>query len=234
MRPLLIVDLETTGTDPASDHVIEVGAVLFDTVCAVPVACKSALVKHGGDNPAQLVNGIPHDVLAGPWCIEPEQIRPMLGGLAKLAHAPPIFVAHNAAFERSFLPGVGAEWICTFEDATWPRVSGETGSLVNIALAYGLGVSRAHRAIEDCLLLAALLGRVHEVESGLEAWLFRATEPKRELIACVSYDDRELAKRAGFRWDGERKVWAKSVGESRVEVFAAGLPFGTVSTREAA
>ena len=233
MKDLLIIDLETSGTDPDADHVVEVGAVLFSTSLAVPLACKSALVLSGA-NAAELVNGIPAASLTGPWCIAPEQIRPMIAGLAKLAPEPPIYVAHNAAFDRSFLPGVGAEWICTYGDATWPRMPGETGSLVNIALAYGLGVSRAHRAIEDCLLLAALLGRVHEVEGGLEQWMFRALEPKRELIACVSYDDRELAKHAGFRWDGERKVWAKRVGESRAAAFCEGLPFRVDGAREAA
>lgn len=234
MTQLLIVDLETSGTDPDKDQVVEVGAVLFDVATAAPVACKSALVRADA-NPAEHVNGIPAASLSGPWCITPEQVRPMLAGMAKLCPEPPIWLAHNAAFDRQWLPGLGERWICTYEDAVWPRMPGETGSLVNIALAYGLGVSRAHRAIEDCLTLAAVLSRVAEVEGGLEDWLFRATEPRRELIARVSYDDRELAKQAGFRWDAERRVWARAVGESRLEAFLAGLPFQvTGATQEAA
>jgi DNA polymerase-3 subunit epsilon len=221
---LLIVDLETTGTDPDRDAIIEVGAVLFDCATAVPVACKAALVR-AESNAAVLVNGIPETVLGGTWCIAPEQVRPTLAGLAKLAPEPPIFVAHNAAFERSFLPGVGERWICTWESAVWPRVSGETGSLTTIALAYGVGVSRAHRAIEDCLTLAAVLGRVHELEGGLDAWLFRATEPKREIIGCQRFEDNQLAKDAGFRWDSDSKLWTRRIGESRAEAFVSALPF---------
>ena len=183
---LLIIDLETTGTDPAVDHVVEVGAVLFDVDLAVPVACKSALVR-AESNPAELVNGIPAAALTGSWCITPEQVRPMLAGFAKLSPEPPIWVAHNAAFDRQWLPGLGDRWLCTYEDATWPRMPGETGSLVKV-----------------------------------------------ELIAQVSYDDRELAKRAGFRWDGERKVWAKWIGESRIYDFTKGLPFAVDRAREAA
>jgi DNA polymerase-3 subunit epsilon len=233
MTTLLIIDLETTGTDPDGDSIVEVGAVLFDCATAVPVACKSALVRAAA-NPAALVNGIPEAALAGPWCIAPEHVRPTLAGLAKLAPEPPILVAHNAAFERGFLPDFGERWICTWEDAVWPRVPGETGSLVNIALAYGVGIARAHRAIEDCLTLAAILGRVHEIEGGLDAWLFRATEPKAELIGCQRFEENQLAKDAGFRWDSDRKLWVRRIGESRVGAFVEALPFRVRQGSEAA
>lgn len=230
---LLIVDLETSGKDPATDHVVEVGAVLFDTDLAVPVACKSALVR-AESNAAEPVNGIPAAALGGPWCIAPEQVRPMLAGFAKLSPEPPIYVAHNAAFDRQWLPGLGERWICTYEDATWPRMPGETGSLVNIALAYGLGVSRAHRAIEDCLLLAAILGRVAEVEGGLGDWLARAMEPKVEIIGAQPREQNQLAKDAGFRWHADRKIWARKVRESQAEAFVAGLGFKVSGSRQAA
>lgn len=236
MTTLLIIDLETTGTDPEHDQIVEVGAVLFDCSTAVPVACKAALVR-AESNPAEALNGIPSAVLQQLWCIEPGRVRPMLLGLEKLGKSVDdvIWCAHNGtAFDRRFLPGLGERWIDTFTDATWPRVPGETGSLISIALAYGVGVSRAHRAIEDCLTLAAVLGRVAEIEGGLGAWLARALEPKRELIACVSYDDRELAKAAGFRWDSDRRVWARCVGESRVEAFCAGLGFRVTGAAQAA
>jgi DNA polymerase-3 subunit epsilon len=96
---------------------------------------------------------------------------------------------------------------------------------LDIAIAHITHTRARHRAVEDVLTLAAVLTRVHEVEGGLEKWLARALEPKHELIAIVSYDDRELAKRAGFKWDAERKVWSRKVGESRVEAFCAELPF---------
>lgn len=225
MTKLLIVDLETSGTDPEKDHVVEVGAVLFDCDLAVPVAVKSALVR-AESNAAEPVNGIPAASLSGPWCIGPDQVRAMLAGMAKLAgFEPPIFVAHKAAFDRQWLPGLGERWICSFEDASWPRVTGESGSLISIALAYGVGVTRAHRAVEDCLMLAAVLGRVHELEGGLGPWLDRALEPKVEVIGAQAFEQNDLAKEAGFRWDGERKIWRKLVRESQLDGFVEGLPF---------
>jgi DNA polymerase-3 subunit epsilon len=134
-------------------------------------------------------------------------------------------VAHGAEFDRRWLPRLQGQWLCTYEDAIWPRVPGETGSLTAIALAYDVGIIRAHRAIEDCLTLAAVLSRVHEIEGGLRLWYERAMEPRQELIACVSYNDRQLAKDAGFRWDGDRKVWWKQVRQSVLVDFAGELPF---------
>lgn len=221
MTTLLIVDTETTGTDPETDQIVEIGAVLYDCATAAPVACKSALVRAEA-NPAEPHNGISVAALAGPWCIEPGQVRAFLRSVE--LGADPIYVAHNAEFDRSFLPGIGERWICTWADATWPRVSGETGSLTSIALAYGCGVVRAHRAIEDCLTLAAVLTRVAEIEGGLDAWLFRATEPKRELAIELPTDANQCAKDAGFRWDGERTLWVRRVAESRADEFITGLP----------
>lgn len=233
MTHLLLVDLETTGTDPAVNTVIEVAAVLYCTALAAPLASKAALVRAPA-NPAEPINRIPAAALNGSWCIDPAQVGALVQGVARLAPEPPIYVAHSAAFDRQWLPGIGEQWICSYADATWPRHPQETGSLVSIALAYDVGVVRAHRALEDCLTLAAVLTRVHEIEGGLDAWIARAVEPKIEIIACVSYDDRELAKRAGFGWEPARKVWTRRVGASRVETFRAGLPFPTDTVEVAA
>lgn len=225
MTHLLIIDLETSAIDPAQGQIVEVGAVLFDAVAGVPLATKAALVR-AESNAAEAVNGIPTPVLAGPWTIAEERVESLLSGMAKLAPEPPIWCAHNAAFDRSWLPAyLGERWICTYSDAVWPKLPNETGSLTAIALAYGVGVVRAHRAIEDCLTLAAVLQRVHELEGGLDAWLARALESKRELVAIVSFEQKDLAKQAGFQWDPARKLWTRKVGESRAAAFAEGLPF---------
>jgi DNA polymerase-3 subunit epsilon len=222
----LIVDVETTGLDLMTHDLIEVAAVLFDPDIGAPIESRSVLV-HAPDNPAAHINRI-H--ASGPrlYGVADARVRDMLADL--LAHGSAVrgasvILAHNAAFDRQWLPKLDTFWICTYEDAVWPRVPGETGALTAIALAYDVGVVRAHRAIEDCLTLAAVLSRVHEIEGGLGAWFDRATEERREVFALVSYDDRQLAKDAGFRWDGDRKKWWKRVSVSRVEALAAELPF---------
>lgn len=233
MRPLLIVDVETTGLDPETDRIIEVGAVLFDPEAGVPVACASQLIS-APDNPVETINRIPAGVLQGPWCSE--QPRHLLEQMQKAGDEQPIFVAHEAAFDSAFLdaahPGPLADetWICTKRDVEWDRLPGGTGSLVKIALAYDVGVVRAHRAIEDCLTLAAILSKVHALEDGLENWIARALEPRVQMQALVSYNDRQLAKDRGFTWDGERKMWLKRVRVSALDAFRAEVPFRVQET----
>jgi DNA polymerase III subunit epsilon len=229
---LVIVDTETSGVDAKRDALLEVAAVLYDTKSAAIVLCESMLV-HAESNAAAAINGIPEALLRESWCGQRIEAVELLRGMMQVAEGVdphPYFVAHNAAFDRQWLGELGEDgqpWICSYEDASWPRVPGETGNLTSIALAYGVGVVRAHRAIEDCLTLAAVLTRVHEIEGGLDAWLARALEPKREIVALVSYERNQLAKNAGFRWNPDRKVWAKRIRESQVDAFVSSLPFKT-------
>jgi DNA polymerase-3 subunit epsilon len=226
VKPFLIVDTETTGLDPKTDRLVEVAAVLFDPDVGAVVDCCSALVV-GEGNAAEDINRVPAQLLQGPWCVRPQEIGEWFEGRTGPIKDDVIYLAHNAAFDRGFLPSIGEQWVCTKTEAEWPRMPGGTGSLIAIALAYDVGVVRAHRAIEDCLTLAALLARVHELEGGLSDWLARAQEPRERVIAQVSYDGRQKAKDAGFQWDGDRKQWWRSVRASQVGTFTAALSFHT-------
>lgn len=239
MTPLLLIDVETTGIEPESDSLIEVGAVLFDADLGVVEHCFSAIMRPDPmptENPAEWVNRIPIQLVEKGW---PRRAALQSVRQLRALSTDTVLVAHSATFEEKWLPELEGPWLCTYRDASWPLMGPkETGGLTAIALAYGLWVARAHRAIEDCLTLAALLSRVHELEGGLEDWLERAREPKVELVAQVSYARRQLAKDAGFRWmgDNERpagKAWVRDVRVSRVEEVRAGLTFGTKVTREA-
>lgn len=230
----LIVDTETSGLDPKADHLVEVGAVLFDADLASIVEVRSVLVR-ATSNAAEKVNGIPEVLLALPWCTTAEGAHRMLQQMydrGQRVHGECYVLAHNAEFDRQWFPDVGWRWVCTCDDADWPRHPRGTGSLVSIALAYGVGVSRAHRAIEDCLTLAATLARVHEVEGHLDDWLKRALEPRMQLRALVSFDNNQLAKDAGFRWQPDAKEWTKKVRVSQARAFTSSLPFKTVEIKD--
>ncbi len=212
MSALLIIDTETSGLDPEADHLVEVGAVLFDTVLGIPIESRAFLVG-AVSNAAEPINRIPAAAIALDWASDPGDVRDVLLDLMRQGasvRGETICVAHNAAFDRQWIGGLVSRWICTQTDVDWARVPGGSGSLVSVALAYDVGVVRAHRAIEDCLTLAAILGRVHELEDGLDGWL-----------------DRQLAKDARFGWDGARKLWIKNVRESQVAGFCAAQPFKT-------
>jgi len=126
-------------------------------------------------------------------------------------------VAHNAAFDRQWfgrglLPQATRPWLCTLEDIRWPaeRNLRARPSVIDLALAYGIPVWSAHRALTDCIYLAEVFQRCDD----LERLIARAQEPRRLVRAQVSYDQRHLARDAGFRWnDPVQGAWARRLSE---------------------
>ncbi|QBG48719.1 3'-5' exonuclease [Verrucomicrobia bacterium S94] len=90
-------DLETTGTKPTEDMIVEVGAVMFDGNRAVKGY--GALVDPGIPIPAEAsaVNGITDDMLKGK-----PKIVDVLKEFAEFCGDLPL-VAHNAPFDYKFL-----------------------------------------------------------------------------------------------------------------------------------
>lgn len=224
MRTVLILDTETTGLDPATDAVIEVGCVLYSVTHATVIESFASLIRADG-NAAEAVNRIPVAALRN--APDAEDVWPIVDRLVFDADA---FLAHNAEFDRAFVPpnvGSTMPWICTKSDLVWPKQTHPESSLVPLALEHDLGVATAHRALDDAMLIARLLTRSAELGCDLVAMIERGMRPKTTLQALVSFDDRELAKAAGFRWHPETKRWLRRM----VAEDAAALPF---PTREAA
>ncbi len=90
-------DLETTGTKPSADMIVEVGAVLFDGGRAIKGY--GALVDPGVPIPpdASAVNGITDDMVRGK-----PKIKDVLKDFTEFCGALPL-VAHNAPFDYKFL-----------------------------------------------------------------------------------------------------------------------------------
>ena len=126
-----------------------------------------------------------------------------------------MIVAHNAEFDmkwfgRNKLPRIEKQWICSMDDITWPadRQLKTRPSVRDLALAYGVPVWNAHRALTDCIYLAEVFKRCSEIEK----LLIRALEPKVLLRAEISYEERYLAKNAGFRWNDQIKgAWSRKM-----------------------
>lgn len=229
MKRILILDTETTGLDSSKDSVIEVGCILFDVEHATPLVSYSTLLP-AADNPAEPINRIPAAALreigsaqGDPWA-----------AVAALAAKASAFVAHHAEFDRRFVPAQVRDllpWICSKDDLVWPRSTGTSRpSLVALALAHDLGVAHAHRALADCELISRLLMRAREMGADLSSMLERGLRPKVNVIALVSFDDRDKARTAGFQWDPGARVWSRRMAADDV----AALPFRTrVTTEEA-
>ena len=208
---LLIVDTETTGLDPQLDQCLEVGVILFDVPGRQVLAQQSFLLPVQ-TNAAEAINHIPASAtqLPQPW-------RPALDYLQSLLDAADVLVAHNAAFDRQWfglghLPSTDKRWLCSMEDMRWPadRQLRMRPSVRDLALAYEIPVWAAHRALTDCIYLAEVFRRCDDLEQLIE----RGLEPRQLMRAQVSYDNRHLARDAGFRWNEPVKgAWARRLSE---------------------
>jgi DNA polymerase-3 subunit epsilon len=229
-RHLLIVDVETTGLDPQKDAPIEVGAILFDVEHRAITAQFSSLLPTFVLNGAKPVNGISNALLSGvgqPW------ERSSLRYLQHLHNCADAVLAHNAEFDRQWLlPVLSSDegglagnwrqkpWICTMQDFRWnlPGLRA-TPSVVDLALAHGVPIWKTHRALTDCTYLAQVLA----TRQDLRELLLDAQKPTFLYVALVTYEERQLAKDAGFRWEGHGflKAWTRYLREGEVP----GLPF---------
>ncbi len=216
---LLILDTETTALSPAEGQCLEVGAVLFHVPSRTVLSQVSFLLP-APSNPAEAINGIPAAVtrLTQPW-------QAGLSCFEAMVAAADALLAHNAAFDRQWfghgaLPFLGKPWICSMEDIRWPadRHLRATPSVRDLALAYGVPVWEAHRALTDCIYLAQVFARCPDLEALLQA----ALEPRQLYRACLSYAERNRAREAGFRWNEPvRGAWSRRLSQREVEA----LPF---------
>mgnify|MGYP005844401257 CR=1 FL=1 len=223
---LLILDLETTGLDPESDRVIELGAILYSVNHRCALQQLSTLFPVT-DNTAEHINRIP--AAASQLCISP-----FLGALIAIfrdwERQADYLVAHNAKFDKQWfgqgvLPVISKPWLCTYDDFRWPK-NDKPVNLVQTALNHGIGVNQAHRALTDCQLISALFDRVDNFEAVLEDAIARSQEPFVYAIAEVSRFRKNQAKSRGFRWNRyiEQK-WVKRIRPSELEQEQRKYPF---------
>jgi len=173
------VDLETTGLDPASDRVIEVGVLfvhdgrpverisrLFCSVAPLPVSIR----RLTGIDDAALIGRPPFEEFL-------PDLRTALSGWT--------VVAHNASFERGFLAELLEEIDAAVLDSCellhylYPEL--ESYSLESMIRWTGIGERAAHRALKDCEDTFAMLCRS----------LDRCIEDRRgqdvaELLECLA------------------------------------------------
>src|SRR5437763_994490 len=153
--PLAIVDLETTGTRPASDRVTEIGVLEVE---GFEVQSQwSTLVNPGVPVPSEIqaLTGITREMLVE---------APRFADLAEELHerlAGRVFVAHNARFDYGFLrrefdrAGIKfhAPAVCGVKLARrlYPRESGH--DLDSLIERHGLACEARHRALPDAQAL---------------------------------------------------------------------------------
>nr|WP_269613858.1 3'-5' exonuclease [Prochlorococcus marinus] len=212
---ILILDTETTGLDNEKDDCLEVGSILFNVKSRSVLAQQSFLLPVEINN-AEKINNIPAEITRFP-----QPLSEAIKYFESLVRVSDVIVAHNAEFDMKWfglnkLPQIEKPWICSMDDITWPtdRQLKTRPSVRDLALAYGVPVWNAHRALTDCIYLAEVFIRCSE----LEKLLIRALEPKILVRAEISYDERYLAKNAGFRWnDAIKGAWSRKMSRREKE-----------------
>ena len=221
----LIVDTETgapggavDALDPQKARLVELAVARYDLERACLLETFSTLVRP--DEPVTIpdVVGIPEDALIG---------APGAAEAIERAFSLPhdVRVAHVARYDRTVLSGeprtivsdVEGAWVCTYDDVRWPR--SRPRSLNEIALAHGVAVSRAHRALDDVLTLCALFDRCAELDTSPAALVREGMLRERVVASCLA--GKEAPKAAGFRWHSAEGLWVAKLSPAE----CAALPF---------
>jgi len=160
--PLVVIDFETTGTDAATDRVIEIGMVGLDE--GKVTFCEGVLMDPGMPIPeaSRAVHGISDEEVAGAPSFA--DALPDIVGFLK-GRIP---VAYNAGFDRGFLlaelgrvegmlteqelPPAFRSDVVWVDPLVWARETldkRQRKRLVDVAEHFGVPLEQAHRAAGD-------------------------------------------------------------------------------------
>jgi DNA polymerase III subunit epsilon len=183
-RPIVFVDLETTGSDATRDRITEIGVVEASTA---GIERWSVLVDPGVPVPPfiERLTGIDDAMLRGQPSFE--SLAP---ALAERLHGK-LFVAHNARFDYGFLKNAfrradiafRADTLCTvrLSRALFPSV--ERHGLDALIARFDLAPEGRHRALADADLLWQFWQKIHAlypqdlVDSAIKTLVRRASLP---------------------------------------------------------
>ncbi len=209
IEKILILDTETTGLDENRDEIIEIGCILFH-ITSKSVLSQVSFLFPVSSNEAEHINGISAEVtnIKQPW-------EDALNFFLKLVDCADLIVAHNVGFDKKWfgkgrLPKLEKKWVCSLEDINWSFQKNlkNRPSVTDLALSFSIPVWSLHRALSDCFYISEVFKKC----DNLEELLMKATEPRFLYKALVSYEERSLAKKAGFRWNNPAEgVWSRKL-----------------------
>ncbi|MDB5533596.1 MAG: polymerase subunit epsilon [Hyphomicrobiales bacterium] len=218
----IILDVETTGLDPAKDEIIEVAMVKFRYSETDEITGVGGVFQSYNEPSIPIpglvtdLTGITHEMVAGH--------RIDCAVLEAFVADANIVIAHNAAFDRKFAERLlpifeHKHWACTQTEIDWRR-HGFGGAKLGYLLAEIGHFHNAHRAIDDCHALVEIL-----------AYPLQATSQSvfAELIDCARrstvriwaqgspFELKDALKARGYRWndgsDGRPKSWFIDVAQ---------------------
>lgn len=159
-----IVDVETTGLNPAADEVVELALVLFSfdprTGSGIEVLEEYCGLRDPGrpiPPGAMRAHGITDEDVRGRR-LDEERIRSILAR----SH---ILIAHNVPFDRGFVERLFPEarrlpWLCSMDGIDWRGKGHASKGLQQLLAAHRIDCGAAHRALDDARATLRLLATV--------------------------------------------------------------------------
>lgn len=218
-----ILDTETTGTNSSQDKIIELGMVLVEVCPQTGQAYRVVRVFNELEYPGRpipeestRIHHITDDMVAGKR-INDAEVESLMSGVS-------LVVAHNASFDRVFvedrLPIFATKaWACSFREIPWSEEGVSSGKLEYLAYNCGFHYT-GHRASTDCHALLEVLQNPLPTSGTLamQALLQNARQAEIKVSALGSpFDSKDALKGRSYRWNGDKKVWAKSIPQKTLD-----------------
>lgn len=225
----IALDVETTGTDVESDHLIELGLVAFDYEPASGSIVRVAGVYDSLEDPGvpippetTAIHGITDEMVAGQR-IDDRAVTQFIQGASWI-------VAHNAAFDRPFVERrlplfQSLAWVCSLAEVPWAHEGFSGRKLEYLANRFGF-FYEGHRSEVDCRALLEVLRRPLP-NSGGPAWKYLlesgAKQSYRIWALDSPFETKDLLKARGYRWDAGRRCWHRTLDRDAAALEAPWL-----------
>jgi DNA polymerase III subunit epsilon len=232
-RVAAVVDVETTGTNPDRDRIIELGICVFEydresgRIYKV-LGSWEWLEDPGVSVPPEItkITGIT-DAMVARHRIDDSAVNDLLNRVV-------LVIAHHADFDRRFLerrlPAFAMKhWACSRADIDW-KAEGIRSSALEF-VAYSLGFfHNGHRAVSDCRATVHALAQALPGTGllALQALLEQARLPTWRLWARdAAIEKKDVLKARGYSWSaggvGRPKCWYRDVTDAEKAAEAAWL-----------
>jgi len=179
MTHIVALDIETTGLDPSTDAIIEIGAVRFE---GNRIEDEFTSLVNPGRHIPEFISGLTG--ISDEMVRQAPKIRDILEELAIFIGDQPI-LGHNIQFDLSFFRKYGLftlnECIDTYELAAVLMPSASRYNLGALGQQLGIPLPATHRALDDARVTAAAFQRLFpsacELPINILAEIVRHSEP---------------------------------------------------------
>jgi len=220
-RTGVVVDIETTGLDPARDVIIELAMRRFRFDAAGRIVAVGATRVWREDPRRPLdpaitrLTGLTDADLAGQSIDE--------AAATAILRSAAVIVAHHVAFDaprvEARLPGAaGRPWACSLAEVEWDELGFDGRRLSHLLMQVGW-FHDGHRAEADILALLHLLAHGCPDDTTILGKLIaRAEAPSVRVEARgAAYALKDTLKVRGYRWHAAEQYWWTEVAEPDLE-----------------